>query len=180
MSNSPVDHCKQRPYQGSITTHPLLHGSSSIHYQQTGNSGAFTLTYQAIFRVFMQLHQTPRSTFKTTVNFHSFPVLEPRSLMAVWHDPYSERVSKTCLHTARTCTSTIRKILLRNIRFNERSLRTEHSDYSSNLKTACFEHQSYTAWDSWHSNLMLLEPQQGSILSVSQITEWPFHLRVNL
>lgn len=94
-----------------------------------------------------KLHQTPRSTFKTTVNFHSLPLLELHSLMAVWHDPYSERVGKTCLHAARTCTSTMRKTLLRNIRFNQHSLRTDHSDYSFNLKTGCFEHQNYTAWE---------------------------------
>lgn len=147
MPNFPVDHRKQRPYQGSIATGPFLHCSSSIHYWQTWNSEAFTVTYQAIFTIFMSLHQTPRSTFKTTVNFHSFPVLELHSLVAVWRDPCSERVGKTCLHTARTCTSTVRKILIRNIRFNQHSLRTEYSDYSFNLKTGCFEHQSYTAWE---------------------------------
>lgn len=83
MSNFPADHRKQRPHQGSITTHSFLHCSSTSHYRQTGYSGTFTLTYQAVFTVFMQLHQTPRSTFKTTDNFHSLPLLELHSLMAV-------------------------------------------------------------------------------------------------
>lgn len=83
MSNFCADQCKQRPYQRSITTHPFLHCISSIHYQQTGNSGAFTLTYHAIFTVFMQLHQTPTSTFRTSVNFQPSPVLELHSIMVV-------------------------------------------------------------------------------------------------
>lgn len=170
MLNVSEDHCKARPYkEASLPSHSYIAPPVLTAGRQEAQGLSLWPT-QTIFTAYIQLHQTHRFTFKITANFPSFPVLELHPLLAVWHNKEAKLVSK--LPEAALPESG-------NIRCNQHSLRTEHSDYSFNLKTSCIEHQGCTARDSWHSNLMLLEHQQGSILSVSKITGWPFHSQKN-